>query len=346
MLYATTRLDTDAYRPQRVLTQKRGCDGGLYVPFRSPQFSPEQIDAFAGMSFSSCVAEILNLQFDTKLTSWDLDFAVGRYPVRLRRLSGKILMAEAWHNTRGDLNRTTEKLAELLNGGTEAALEGDWISIAVRIAVLFGVYAELYRAGIADRNNPFDVSTICGDFISPVSAWYARQWGLPIGNIICSCNENSGLWNLIAHGQLRTDTQTLATLTPATDVVIPESLERLICAVLGTDEALTFAACAAQRKNYYLQPMQLQQLRQGLYVSVVSQPRMLSTVSNAFASGDGVLSPYDALCHGGLLDYRSRTGIGRWGLILSEYAPERDLKTISEAIGCTAAQLKSYLDKQ
>ena len=68
MLYVTTRNNRDAYTAQRVLRENRGPDGGLYVPFREPVFSREEIDALKGKSFHQCVAEVLNRLFNTKLT--------------------------------------------------------------------------------------------------------------------------------------------------------------------------------------------------------------------------------------------------------------------------------------
>ena len=59
-----------------------------------------------------------------------------------------------------------------------------------------------------------DISVVCGNFDLPMSAWYARAWGLPIGNIICCCNENGNLWNLIHHGQFRQDPVSVRTGTP------------------------------------------------------------------------------------------------------------------------------------
>ena len=49
MLYVTTRNNRDAYTAQRVLRENRGPDGGLYVPFREPVFSREEIDELRRM---------------------------------------------------------------------------------------------------------------------------------------------------------------------------------------------------------------------------------------------------------------------------------------------------------
>ena len=346
MLYATTRSNRDAFTPQRILSELRGAEGGLFVPFHNPQFSPEEIDAFSQKSFSQCVAELLNLQFNTKLTSWDVDFAVGRRPVRLKQLNQRILMAELWHNPDWVFSSMAEHLARRISAEPLSGKTGDWVCVGVRIAVLFGIYGELCRAGMADRENPFDISCVGGDFSAPVSAWYARCWGLPVGNIIICCNENSDVWNLICHGQFRTDTVAIRTSTPDADVVLPESLERMIYAALGREEAIRYAACIQSGVTYYLEEDQVQRLRKGLYVAVVSQPRVQSTISGVYGNCDYVLSAYDALSYSGLLDYRSRTGSRRYAVVLSEKSPRRDLEMVASALQTTAEELCRYLNKQ
>ena len=67
MLYVTTRNDQEVYTAQRALRECRGPDGGLYVPFRDPVFSKEDIAALREKSFNRCVADVLNVLFQTKL---------------------------------------------------------------------------------------------------------------------------------------------------------------------------------------------------------------------------------------------------------------------------------------
>ena len=43
VLYVTTRSKHDAYTAARTMNLDRGPDGGLFIPFRLPQFSLEQI---------------------------------------------------------------------------------------------------------------------------------------------------------------------------------------------------------------------------------------------------------------------------------------------------------------
>ena len=309
-----------------------------------PSFSNADLEALTQLGFNQCVAQLLNLQFNSKFTSWDVDFAVGRHPVRLKKLNQRIIMGELWHNTDWNFSGMTKHLIQQINKEAENA--GDWAQIGIRIAVLFGIYGELKRAGLASVDEPFDVSVLSGDFSGAMSAWYARLWGLPIGNIVCACNENNDLWNLFCHGQMRTDAVAKKTELPDADVAIPESLERLIYAVGGQEAVKDYLFCFRRGMNYYVDAGFLKKLRNGLHIAVVSSPRIKATIPNVYSGTGYVLSPYDALAFAGLMDYRSRTGANNYAVILSEKAPGCDLNYVAEALKITTSELKSFFNKQ
>lgn len=339
MLYITTRDNRDAYTAQRALRENRSPDGGLYLPFRTPSFSQAELDALGEKPFNQCVAESLNLLFNTKLTGWDVDFCVGRYPVRLESLRNRILMAESWHNPDWTFERMVADLAAHIRVG-EAAPVGDWARIAVRIAVLFGIFGELKRAGI---DQSVDISVVSGDFSAPISAWYARQWGLPIGNIVCCCNENNSLWDLICHGQLRTDAVSIPTATQEADITVPSDLERLIYECGGTLEVQRFLDACRRGGIYCPNDAVLSKLRKGLYVSVVSSQRMRTTIPSVYRTHSYLLSPYSALAYAGLLDYRAKTGETRSCLVLAEKCPVCDAEAVTGILGISAEELKQRI---
>ena len=344
MLYVTTRDNRDAYTPQRVLQESRGPDGGLFVPFRLPKLSQQELEELAARGFNGCVAEILNLLFHTQFTSWDVDFAIGRYAVRLVQLRQRILLGECWHNSEWQFSRTVENLVGLLKDQKDAAeIAADWTVVGARIAVLFGIFGELIRCGIAAEGKCVDVSVVSGDFSAPMSAWYAREMGLPVGTILCCCNENSAIWELICHGQFRTDGVAVTTTTPEADILVPRGLERLIHATLGHEEVNRYVDIMRRGGTYRVDAENLQKLRSGIYVMVSSCRRVAETIPNVY-SGDGcVLSPYSALTYAGLLDYRARTGERRFGLLLGEKSPVCDREMVASQLGISPAELEQYL---
>lgn len=344
MLYVTTRDNRDAYTPSRVLRNNRAEDGGLYAPFRLPRLSSEEIAALGEKTFSQSVADTLNLFFNTELTSWDVEFAIGRYSVRLIQLRQRILLGECWHNPDWQFSRIAESLASLLRGDKKMdEPSADWATVGIRIAVIFGIFSELIRCGIAGQDRAVDVSVVSGDFSAPMSAWYAREMGLPIGTILCCCNENSAIWELFCHGQLRTDGVAVETTTPEADVVVPVGLERLIHAVAGHEEASRYVDCLRRGATYYVDDRLLQQLRRGIYVMVSSQRRVAETIPNVRKTDGCIFSPYCALAYAGLLDYRARTGERRYGLILGEKSPLRDAEMVADQLGISVNELVNLL---
>lgn len=337
MLYVTTRNNRDVFTAHRALRENRGPDGGMYLPFRTPQFSQADIEALAEKTFSQNVAEILNLLFKTKLTSWDVDFSIGRYPVRLEPLRHRIIMAETWHNPDWNYDRVVRNLVSHLCDTEE--VPGDWAKIAVRIAVLFGIFGELKRSGIETA----DISMVSGGFSAPISAWYARQWGLPIGNMICCCNENNSLWDLICHGQLRTDTVSISTAMPEADIALPEDLERLLYECGGISEVEQYLRACRAGKMYCPNDAVLHKLRKGLFVSVASSHRMETTIPSVYRTHNYLLSPYSALAYAGLLDYRAKTGETRHAIVLAEKSPVCDAEIVAKALGISAEELVKHL---
>lgn len=344
MLYATTRNNVDAFTPHRVLTSRRGPDGGLYVPFRLPRFSEEEIRALAGKNFNSNLADCLNLQFGSHLTGFDIDLALGRSSVRLQQLGQKIIAAELWHNTQWQFSRMVEDLSALIlaDKGDTARPEG-WAALGIRLAVLFGIFGELIREGIASPEKKVDISVINGDFSAPMAAWYGRQMGLPIGDIVCCCNENSNLWNFICHGQLRTDGIAVNTLVPEGDYVVPEGLERLISVYGGTEETHRYLDAVRTGGTYYVEDGFLRRMRKGIYTTVSSDRRILNTIPSTWNTHRYLMDPATALAYGGLQDYRARTGSMRTALILSDNRPWHSGDIIAKAMGVSLDSLKEYI---
>lgn len=336
MLYVTTRNTQDAYTAQRALMENRAPDGGLYHPFHAPHFSPEEIDALLQKPFNQCMAQILSILFKRSVSAWDIDFCIGRYPVRLEMLRHRIVMGELWHNPRWDYDHLVKNLTDHLCGIGTAP--GDWVKIAAGIAVLFGLFADLKQAGIETA----DISVVSGDFSVPMSAWYARKWGLPIGNIVCCCNENKDLWDLICHGQMRTDSVSISTTVPQADVALPEDLERMIYECGGVTEVERYLDACRRGRMYCPSDAVWSKLRSGMYVSVVSSHRVETIVPGVYRTHGYLVSPHTALAYAGLQDYRAKTGQTRHAVILAERGPQTDAEKVSQMIGIPFSEFEQY----
>jgi threonine synthase len=84
-------------------------------------------------------------------------------------------------------------------------------------------------------SSPINVAIPSGNFGNAYSAWFGRQHGLSIKNILCSTNVNDVLRRFIESGTLKPK-ETYPSIAPSMDIQIPSSLERLIFDLSGSAE--------------------------------------------------------------------------------------------------------------
>ena len=343
MFYVTTRSDRETFTPYRAMTADRAPDGGWFIPMERPCLTGLLHDA-AGRSFNDNVAVVLNLLCGAELTGRDIDLVSGKHTVEQLPLTSRTMVAEIWHNLDCDFSGYVDRLFRLTVQKPEGKL-GQWFAISVRIAVLFAVFAELTAVGYVCEESPLDIAVPSFDFQFPMAAWYARSWGLPIGTIICACNENNAPWCLIHQGQMRTDVPVRATGTPACDQALPAGLERLICGTLGMEEAVRFGTAAAEGQPYEMEAEQQRLLRSGISVSMVSQRRMAFMLPNLYRTGIWKPDLYAAMAFTALVDHRAAPGDTGRALVISEESPVWSAGLLSQYLGMSAEKLAGMLEK-
>lgn len=331
MLYVTTRNKYDTYTVFKANQSDRGPDGGLYLPFRFPQVEKEELLALKEETFCQRVAKYLNLFFNAQLTAWDVELCTGKNPAKLLGMSHRILVAEVWHNMGMDFAQLEERIAARICGYESTGRKPtSWMRISIRIAILFAIYGELLNMDATRPDTVLDIAVASGDFASPMAVWYARQMGLPIGNIICS-DEDPAVWNLLHQGEARTDS------------AMPENLERLVCAVFGVEENLRYCQSCEAGQLYTTRPGTLEGLRKGMFATVISAERLQGLIPSVYRMAGYVMSPKTAMAYGGLQDYRAKTGENRLALLMSDRSPAVDGKEVAHCMEITEQELRQIL---
>lgn len=307
MLYLSTRNKTDSFTAFRAMHNDHTPDGGLYVPFRLTAFSSEELVQIKSMTFGDAVAKILNLLFSQQLTGWDIDFCIGRAPVKVEQIGHKAIVAEMWHNHDGAYKTTREIVFHRIFGTPQAPSE--WACIAIDIAFLFGIYTQLPDADV------FDVS-LCEDEVSAITAaWYAKNMGLPVGRILLTCGEMSPVWNFVLNGQLNT-----TALKRLGDNFVGMA-ERMIYDTYQFDTAQDFVAACVENASYNIDEENRSMLTDRLHAVVVGADRAENVVQSTVRTNGYTLSTDAAGAFGGLQDYRSKGGESRLTLLLSCVKP-------------------------
>lgn len=336
MLYITTRDNRDAFTAHRALTEDYAPDGGRYIPFRLPQLSESDLLALKDKPFGQIIADIMNTFFSSHLTGWDVDCCIGRNMSRIKSIHHKIAIAELWHNPQASYAYIVNSLYNtIINQNSSRSGPTEWFCIAARIAVLFGLYGEMQKQQIISDTETFDISVPAGDLSAPIAAYYAKNMGLPIQKIICSDLDNSSVWDLIQRGTFN---------SLINDETLYSGIERLIQAVLGFDAVQLFREKCQRKQVFSVDEIQNRSLSDIFFCSVVGATRLDSIINSVYRSNNYIIDPHTALCHGGLQDYRAKTGNSRATLLLAGKSPLSAREQICAAIGIDSEKLIEHVN--
>ncbi len=344
MLYATTRNNNDVHTAYKAIHMDCAADGGLFMPFSMPKLDHSALEAMKDKSCSQNMADILNIFFGCGLTGFDVDFAIGRNAIQNMAINHRLVISELWHNSHWRFQHLVQSVSDRIRKENAGQSATNWVNIAVRIAALFGVYGLMRASGQLSDHSSFDVAVTSGDFAMPMAAWYARQMGLPVANIVCGCNANGSVWELLHRGQMNTSAIAVNTCTPAADLVIPRNLERLVSSACGPQEMTRFLEACREGTIFQANELTFGKLNEGMFASVNSDSRVASLISNFYRANHYVLGPYSALAYGSLSDYRSKTGESRTAVLLSEFSPVRDDRFVAGAMDISVPELEKILN--
>ena len=306
MLYLTTRNKADSYTAYRMLRCEKAPDGGQFLPMQLPVLSDYQLAEFEQMNFGHIMAELMNVFLGTKLTGWDVDFAVGRQAVTLATAGYKVSVAETWHNPAGTHAYLVQRLHALACGEKYTTVKPNlWFEAVVDIALLFAMHAKLCRQGIYE----FDIAMQTGDLQQLFALRYAQKMGLPVGTVILGSIPDDSMWEFVSHGEYATAGKAHST-----------GLEALLWLEFGHDETAKFLNTEQRRSIYHLDPPRIEIFRNQTFTSVVGQDRALYVAKTAAGSGQYSMELSTARAFGALQDYRAKTGINRNTLLISRNA--------------------------
>jgi threonine synthase len=329
MLYLTTRDRFDTFTAFHAIKHDTAANGGLFVPFKMPKIDMNEL---TNLTFGDCVATVLNQLFSMRLTGKEIEFSIGRNPIRLKAAHQRTVIAELFRNLDGSYEKMERRLAaKICSCFNTEEQRTSWVCIAVRIAVLFGVFFEMRKQEMVD--DVLDIAVPSGDFKLPMAAVYAREMGLPIGNIICVCGQDSGVWDLLRHGEMRTSVPEAASA----------EMERLICTTLGVEQSVNYYTTCQKGSIFSIDKEELSKLGNGIFCAVVSDDRIGNAISSVYRTSTCILERGSAIGYSGLMDYRAKTGESRTALLLADCNPIDQAAFVAGAMNITEEELRNLM---
>ncbi len=205
-----------------------------------------------------------------------------------------------------------------------------------RICSQIPYYVAGYLQAVRHIGDVIDVAVPSGNFGNVLSAYYAKQLGLPIRNLIVATNENAVLHRVFTTG-VYSLTPAQITSSPSMDISKASNYERLVFDILGRDAEKTsrYMHIFETEKLVDLQafgvaPNALASL--GFRSGSSSHAERIATIRHIYERSGKVLDPHTADGVGVALTHFDG-GVGIPMLCMETALPVKFEHTIKEALG-------------
>ena len=107
----------------------------------------------------------------------------------------------------------------------------NWGRVLPQIVYYISAYCDLLRDEKIAPGQAVNVCVPTGNFGNILAAYYAKEMGLPINQLICASNSNNVLTDFLREGVYDRNRQFYNTMSPSMDILISSNLERLLLAL-------------------------------------------------------------------------------------------------------------------
>ncbi|MEL7624857.1 MAG: threonine synthase [Clostridiales bacterium] len=217
--------------------------------------------------------------------------------------------------------------AELAKKGWQlsSANSINWGRLCPQIVYYFYAYLSLTQAGCLEMGQPVHFVVPTGNFGNILSAWYAKEMGLPIGKLICASNENKVLTDFFATGHYDRRRTFYKTSSPSMDILISSNLERFLFEMNGHNaEAIAGYMRDLQEKgSFTIEEDLLQKMQDLIWAGSAGQEEAAAEIRRVYEKYHYLMDTH--------------TAVG--SVVYGRYAEEREDETLA-VMDATASPFK------
>jgi threonine synthase len=208
-----------------------------------------------------------------------------------------------------------------------------------QVAYYVWAYAQMVKKGRVEAGKPINICVPSGNFGNILSAYYAKQMGVPVNKLICGSNKNNVLTGFFKTGVYDARRAFYVTNSPSMDIIISSNLERLLYHLGGCDDAAVrdMMDKLAADKCYEATDA----IKTGLSefaAGFATEEEILEAIGDIYKSDHYLMDTHTAVGYKVWRDYVKETGDETPAVIASTASPYKFAAAVSGAIGLPAAE--------
>ena len=212
----------------------------------------------------------------------------------------------------------------------------NWGRVLPQIVYYISAYCDLLRDEKIAPGQTVNVCVPTGNFGNILAAYYAKEMGLPINQLICASNSNNVLTDFLREGVYDRNRQFYNTMSPSMDILISSNLERLLLALTQDPaEVREYMTQLAETGRYKVSGRiqdRLQKRFKGYFCDDRETQRVIRTM---FERHGYLIDTHTAVAFSALEQYRRETGDDTPAIVASTASPFKFCNSVLEALGET-----------
>ena len=195
-------------------------------------------------------------------------------------------------------------------------------------------YAKLYANGKIAKDEKINIVVPTGNFGNILSAFYAKNMGLPVAKLICASNENKVLYDFFETGKYDKNREFILTSSPSMDILISSNLERLIYWAAGNDakKNVEFMTALTKEGVYEITP-QMQEKLKDFYGNYASEEETAEAIRTLYEKTGYILDTHTAVAASVYGKYKAETKDEQTATVIASTAsPFKFSRSVRDAI--------------
>ena len=195
-------------------------------------------------------------------------------------------------------------------------------------------YAKLYANGKIAKDEKINIVVPTGNFGNILSAFYAKNMGLPVAKLICASNENKVLYDFFETGKYDKNREFILTSSPSMDILISSNLERLIYWAAGNDakKNVEFMTALTKEGVYEITP-QMQEKLKDFYGNYASEEETAEAIRTLYEKTGYILDTHTAVASSVYGKYKAETKDDQTTTVIASTAsPFKFSRSVMDAI--------------
>lgn len=202
-----------------------------------------------------------------------------------------------------------------------------------QIVYYFHAYSQLMKDGSLEAGDAMNVVVPTGNFGNILAAYYAKQMGLPIGNLICASNNNKVLYDFLRDGNYDRNRDFHITMSPSMDILISSNLERLLYIVSNDDSDETAELMGQlQAKGQYKISPEMQENLSDFYGGYTDDEETQAVIKEVYESTGYLMDTHTAVAYAVYKNYKAKTKDSAASVIVSTASPYKFPSSVMDAL--------------